>query len=460
MNKSGLTGWKRFLFIFFTLILVTAGGLLVLANIYTGDTLRKGISIENTDVSWMSAEEARELVSERIKKEYPEQSITLRYEDKTWELKLDEIDYGFKVDDAVKQAFSIARTGNFFKDLYNAVLLSVNKQNLNIGIDYNRDKIKTLLKKIKKECDKNGKNATISYENGKVKFEKETNGRNLDIDRNLYLIENQLMKRDFSEIELQVDEIKPYIVYDDIKEIKTVLSSYSTRFSTSDVNRTHNIKLACSRIDNRILMPGDEFSMNESLGPRTHENGYKEAPIILKNELVSGTGGGVCQVSSTLYNSVLLAGLKVTERANHSIPLTYISPGRDATITEDSIDFRFINNTDYPICLQADVSGRMLNIKILGRESGEKNTIKIRTEVLAQYPPGPEEVVVDDKLMPGEKIVEKKAVNGVRVAVYRDFYNSNGKLIKTEKLSEDYYKPIKGRVRIGRDDNSFYQTTG
>ena len=151
MNKSGLTGWKRFLFIFFTLILVTAGGLLVLANIYTGDTLRKGISIENTDVSWMSAEEARELVSERIKKEYPEQSITLRYEDKTWELKLDEIDYGFKVDDAVKQAFSIARTGNFFKDLYNAVLLSVNKQNLNIGINYNRDKIKTLLKKIKKE---------------------------------------------------------------------------------------------------------------------------------------------------------------------------------------------------------------------------------------------------------------------------------------------------------------------
>lgn len=453
MDGSRPVKWKKFLYISFIAALAFAAVLLVLAHIFMGGTLRKGISIENNDVSWTSSDEAKKIVTEYIQRSYPEKSITLIYQDRSWELEFDDIDYGFRIDEAVEQAFSIGRAGGFFRNLYNSVLLSVNGQNIDVGVEYRKEKIQAVLKKIKKDCDINGKNATISYENGSVKFTKEGNGKSLDIDRNMDLIENQLLKRDFRDIELQVDEIKPYIVYNDIKEIGSILSAFSTRFSTGDANRTDNIKLACSRIDNRILLPGDEFSMNESLGPRTLENGYKEAPIILKNELVAGTGGGVCQVSSTLYNTVLLAGLMITERTNHSIPLTYISPGRDATINEGSIDFRFINNGDYPICLQADVSGGVLSIKILGRKSAEKNTIKIRTEILKTYPPEPEEVTIDSSLRPGEKAVERRAVDGVRVAAYREFYDSGGKLIKSEKLSEDYYKPVQGRVRIGADYN-------
>jgi len=287
----------------------------------------------------------------------------------------------------------------------------------------------------------------MAYVKGVIEFRQESITRMLDIDRNTELVENQLRKRDFGKIELLVEEKKPHIVYDEIKDIDCVISHFSTVFSTGDVNRSDNIRLACSRIDNRIMLPGEEFSMNQALGPRTLENGYKEAPVILKSELVSGMGGGVCQVSSTLYNTVLLAGLKVTERMHHSIPLTYISPGRDATINEDSIDFRFINSLDYPVCLQTDVNGRTLNIRILGKKSEDGTVYKLKTETIALYPPEPDEVIVDNTLQYGEEVVERKAIKGVRVALYREAYKK-GTLLWKEKLTEDYYKPVRGKVRV------------
>jgi len=338
------------------------------------------------------------------------------------------------------------------------MLLSFQGQQLEIGENYDKDKLQSFLKKIKNECDSIEKNAEMAYVKGVIEFTHENIGRKLDIDRNTELVENHLRERDFGTIELLIEEQKPNIVYDEIKDIDSVISHFSTVFSTGDINRSDNIRLACSMIDNKILMTGEEFSMNQALGPRTLENGYKEAPVILKSELVSGMGGGVCQVSSTLYNTVLLAGLKVTERTHHSIPLTYISPGRDATINEDSIDFRFINTLDYPICLQTDVNGKTLNIRILGKKNEDGNTIKLKTETIAVYPPEPDELILDNTLQYGEKIIERKAINGMRVVLYRETYK-NGTLLWKEKLTEDYYKPVRGKARVSSFLFDIHQAT-
>jgi vancomycin resistance protein YoaR len=190
--------------------------------------------------------------------------------------------------------------------------------------------------------------------------------------------------------------------------------------------------------------------MNRILGPRTQDNGYKEAPIIFKNELVPGTGGGVCQVSSTLYNTVLLAGLDVIERTHHSMPLTYVSPGRDATINENSIDFRFVNDSAYPVCLNAGVIGNRLIISMLGRKRDDGLVIRLKTQTIAVYTPKPEEIILDYTLPYGQKEVERKAVKGVRVILYREAYK-NGELEWREKLTEDYYKPVQGRIRVSSD---------
>lgn len=438
-------------------VLTVAVTVPVLAHIYAGDTIRKGITIERTDVSWLPVKDAEKLVTEDMTRNYVTDKITFTYGGQKWDVRLQDIDYRFLVGDAVWQAYSMARTGNVMKKLYDSVLLSINGRQLKVKENYDSDKLKDILNKIKKECDTTGENAGISYVNGEISFKREKLFRNLNIDRNMELIENRLRKRDFGDIALQAEEKKPDIIYDELKAINGIISNFTTQFNKNDVNRTDNIRLACSRINKRILLPGDSFSMNNALGPRTLENGYKEAPIIFKNELVPGTGGGVCQVSSTLYNTALLAGLDVIEREHHSMPLNYISPGRDATITEDSIDFRFVNSLNSPICLVAGVNGNKLNISILGKKREDGVSIRLKTETLAVYEPKPYEVVLDETLQQGERVVERKAMRGVRVVLYREFYK-NGELQWRQRLTEDYYKPVQGKIRVGADLHPVYHT--
>ena len=441
------------------IVLVVAGAaLLILSKIFTGDTIRKGISIEQTDVSWLSVQDAQSRVAEDISRIYSAESIAFSYGNRTWDVKLQEIDYRFLVDNAVAHAYSIGRSGNIFGKIKSSVQLYLKGQQLELEESFDREKLRAILENIKKECDSTPKNAEISYANGKISFKKESLYRNLDVDRNIELVENQLMKRDFDNITLLVEEKRPKIVYDEIKVIDRIISEYSTRFNKSDTNRTDNIKLACSRINNKIILPGEAFSMNTTLGPRTHENGYKEAPIIFKNELVPGTGGGVCQVSSTLYNTVLLAGLDVIEREHHSMPLSYISPGRDATITEDSIDFRFVNNLAYPISLNAVVTGNKLSISILGKQRDDGLTFKLRTETIGVYQPKPDMIIMDASLQAGQRIVERKAQKGLRVILYREAYKGET-LQWRKKLTEDYYRPIQGKIKVSSDLYQMYQAS-
>lgn len=427
-----------------------AAGLLILSNIYTGETIRKGVRIGQTDVSWMTAEDARQMLAEEHDKNGGDRHIELTYGDHVWTISPEDIGYHYDIDEAVQQAYYIAREGSVFSKIYNSLLLANGGHRIDIGEGYDSDRLLSIFHEIKKQIDSKPKDATFAYKAGKISITRESDYRNLDIDRNIELVENQLGKGIFGTIELQVDERKPRLTYAELSAVNGIISSFSTQFNRNDVNRTDNIKLACSRIDNKILLPGESFSMNSALGPRTRDNGYKEAPIIFKNELVPGTGGGVCQVSSTLYNTVLLAGLDVIERTHHSMPLTYISAGRDATINEGSIDFRFVNDSKYPVVLDAYVSGSRLYISLLGNKREDGLVIRLKTQTIGVYKPKPDKVVLDYTLPSGQRVVERKASKGVRVVVYREAYK-NGSLEWREKLSEDYYKPIQGIIRVSSD---------
>ena len=133
----------------------------------------------------------------------------------------------------------------------------------------------------------------------------------------------------------------PDITTEMVKDISFKLGEYYTEFNPENESRSHNIRTACAKISQKLLLPGQVFSMDKMLGERTEKNGYRTAKVIVGNELVDGLGGGICQVTSTVYNAVLLSGLEVVERRNHSIPLSYIDMGRDATISYGYIDFKF-----------------------------------------------------------------------------------------------------------------------
>ena len=194
-----------------------------------------------------------------------------------------------------------------------------------------------------------------------------------------------------------------------------LLSTYSTRYSTRDRDRTTNLQLAASKINGTVLMPGETFSYNQVVGERTIAAGYKEAPIYVSGEVVDGLGGGICQITSTLYNAVLYANLEIVERSNHQFVPSYVTASRDATVVYGSIDFKFKNNRDYPIKLVCSVSGGIAKFDIYGLRSNNEYEVEISSYV----------------------------TGSTSSSTYSEAYRilkQNGQVVSTELLSKDTYK--------------------
>ncbi len=410
----------------------------------------KGVSIEGISLEEFSKEEARVAVHARADKMLAGKKVVLSYGSNEWIFRSKEIGLEYLVKEALEEAHNVGRNGNIFKRLVKVISLRREGQDISLKPNFDHSVLKTVLLKIKKKIDKEAKDATVIYKNGDIMLNKEEIGKRLDIDKNTKLVENHIIEGNYNKISLLVDEVKPAILYKDIKEIKSELSSFSTMFNPSNINRTQNLRLSCSRVDGIVIMPGKIFSMNKALGPRTLENGYREAKVILNNEYIDGVGGGVCQITSTIYNAVLKCRLKVVERTPHSLPSIYVGPGQDATIAEDYIDFKFKNNRKYPIALSAEVAESKVYIHILGKQEDTDYTVKLVSEIIEEYKPDKEEVIIDNSIQDNKEYYIQSPKNGYKSILYRDIYNKNGEIIDREKISEDVYKPIRGKVKVNQ----------
>jgi vancomycin resistance protein YoaR len=219
-------------------------------------------------------------------------------------------------------------------------------------------------------------------------------------------------------LNLVLQEAAPRITADAVSEVQTLLASFTTSFGQRDRNRVHNIHVAGRSINGLFLLPGDEFSYNETVGPRQRRAGYRTAPEIVKGELVPGIGGGVCQVSSTVYNAALLADLEVTRRFHHRFPVHYVAAGRDATVSDGGLDLRLRNRFDAPVALLVDVAGSHIRVRVFGAEHCKRN-VKLLTSRLR--PP-----------------LTKSG--GKRVALMR-VVEEDGRVTRRETISRDSYEP-------------------
>ncbi len=223
------------------------------------------------------------------------------------------------------------------------------------------------------------------------------------------------------------------------------LGKYSTDYSSSSNDRAYNIKLACEKINGYVLAPGEEFSYNEVVGPRTAERGFRIANVYVGNTVQPGIGGGICQVSSTLFNAVVFADLEITERKNHSLPVSYVPMGRDATVSYGAIDFKFKNNTKMPIEIKAIAEGRTNTIIICGTDEFPEREIKITTQMTGSS--SPKVVTKEDPNLPeGEVKVESAGSNGSSYVTYKVVYE-NGAHVSSNVLTKSTYRP-KDRVEI------------
>ena len=218
-----------------------------------------------------------------------------------------------------------------------------------------------------------------------------------------------------------------------------LLATYSTTFSTKNTNRSTNIRLATQKINGVVLMPGETFSYNQVVGKRTTANGFKVAAVYSNGEVSEGVGGGICQVSSTLYNAVLFSNLEVTERRNHTFHTGYVPAGQDATVSWGAPDFKFKNNRNYPIRIVATVSGGKITTKIYGLKQADDYTVKISSSIVGSIP-YKTTYKTDSSLGAGNTKVIQKGSNGLKSVTYKILYQ-NGKEVSREVISRDTYQP-------------------
>lgn len=226
-----------------------------------------------------------------------------------------------------------------------------------------------------------------------------------------------------------------------------VLGSYTSKYNSSIVGRTKNVTLAASKINGVLLNPGDVFSYNNIVGPRTAQRGFSVATVYTSSGLQEELGGGICQVSSTLYNAVLYADLKIVERKNHMYTVAYVKNGLDATVAYGLIDFKFENSLNSPVKVVTSAVNGVLTVTLLGKKENN-NKVELYTNTLETYPFSEQEVFKSN-MSPGARVVAQNGGLGYKISATKVVKDSSGNVIRKESLGTDVYKPLTKIVHVG-----------
>lgn len=251
-----------------------------------------------------------------------------------------------------------------------------------------------------------------------------------------------------AQLSIPMTPIAPRFTADEIRAVlfRDQLSSYRSPH-TANTNRTHNLDLACRAIDGTVINAGETFSFNNIVGERTAAKGYREATVYVGTESKDELGGGICQIASTLYNAALYAEMDITSRASHTFFVTYVPGGLDATIYWGSLDFKFKNNTDYPIRVNASVSGGYVNISIDGTKTND-HVVKLSSTRLSTEPYNT--VYEEDSSKPvGYEKEKTYPYTGYTYEAYQYIYDGNGNLLETNYLGKSTYKKRDRVITIG-----------
>lgn len=405
----------------------------------------QGVRIEGADLSGCSQEDAAKLLKIWQDKRH-NQVIMLNLGERIFKLEAKDIDFDVDVQNALTDSWNYGRDGSWWQRLKKIREAEENGYYIPVGVTYNEIKLNRLLEEWQNQIERPARNATLSMATGGVVSEQQ--GYKLEINELRTLILQSFLQSEDTVVNFPLTILEPGVTADSLMcmNIHELLSAYTTVFNHQDINRSTNIKLAASKVNGQIIYPGATFSFNDTVGPREKSYGFKEAMEIVDGEFVPGVGGGICQLSSTLYNAVILANLDIVERYNHSKVLSYVPVGRDATVVFGILDFKFINNTASPLMIAAEVNEDRLMVGVFGQQSLTdkieiitKNQKKILPVIRKEQ---------NDNLYVGETKLEKEGKEGISITVIR-IVRLKGKIIKQEILSNDCYPAEDALLKVG-----------
>lgn len=413
------------------------------------EVIYEGIYIDEFDVGGLTKEQALNLLSTRDENLYETQKIRIKVNEVAqYELTYNAFGFQRNSVQMVNQAYLFAKSGSL-RERYNWIKnLENTQEHYYTSESYDLNKVNEWIMSIQSEWYQEAKDATFARKNGQFEITEEIVGVKVDVEESEKNIHNAL-KMNETEASLCLKERAPEFTKEFYAVIDHLIGSFSTQFNITQTNRNKNIQIASGKINGTLLLPGNEFSTHETIGPVETENGYVDAPIIVGGKLEPGVGGGVCQIATTLYNAVLVAELEVVERRNHSLPVAYVEMGRDATISGEAIDFQFKNNMEFPIYIESYVIDNWVYMDIYGKETRiTERKIDFETEIISTTNPPEAEIIVDETLAPFEEVVEKKATIGYTVKLYKLIYMNN-EVVDRILINKSTYQPSGAIIRVG-----------
>ena len=429
------------------------------------NTFYPGTFINNIDVGGMTVEQATEAVNKGLEDADSPVNVNynLKLDGKVYPLDFSDAKFEYNTKEVVEEAFaqhraldetdyqSIIDVFNYKEQLKNN---PVNYEtSYSVSIDGVSDKVHAILDPLieKYSTVKDAEIGEFNPDTKEFTITPEETGMTIDIDGAVEKINELFANKEYTGSVVVPSIVKePEITTEKIKANFGLIGEHTTKAS-NNANRNNNLNQACKNINGTILKPGEEFSFNKVVGQRTTANGFKEATVIMGGQYEQGLGGGVCQVSSTLYNAVLKSDLKITKRSAHAWPSDYVLEGLDATVNWPDLDFKFKNDTDYQIIVVMwfESKDRTVHAQIYGKRLPDEQTIVLRSECVGSTAAG-KTVYEEDKTMEvGKTKVVRQAHKGLTIKTYKIWQDKDGKEVKRDFITTTTYGSYGKKINVG-----------
>lgn len=424
--------------------------------------IETGIYVDDLDISGMTESEAGKAIETYVAS-FGNAQITLHAPEEG-EITASAADLGLKWGnrEILEEAASFGRDGDILQCYKELRDLEYRNKVYRVNFDFDKNKIRALIEENAQQYDQEAVNASLRKTEDGFEVTEGQTGRVVDCDGTTESVYEYLTDEwtgGDCDLDMQVEVQEPQGRAEDLEKVKDVLGTFTTSFSTSGGARSANVTNGCRLLSGITLYPGDEISTLETITPFTEENGYYMAASYLNGQVVDSLGGGICQVSTTLYNAVLQAELEVTERYNHSMIVTYVDPSADAAIAESSgKDFKFKNNLEYPVYIDGYTTpDKQITFTIYGLETRDSGREVIyESEVLERIEPDTEVIYTDASLPVGYCSVQSAHV-GYRARLWK-VVKENGQEVSREQVNSSSYMkaPRSATVGVATEDPGAY----
>ncbi len=415
-----------------------------------GAVVPEGLSVGGQQLGGLETEEAKQKIEDYVSG-LSAQTVSLDVDGTLVETTAEDLGFCWDNTDVVEESVKEYHTGNIIERYMKQKDLSRDPVDVELELKINGDAVAGFVEEQCAPFVREAQDASIVRENGQFVVTPSQTGIAVDLEETTAAL-NAALESGLTEpvtVKAAVVVTEPVKTTEMLSQIQDVLGTFSTDFSSSGQARATNLKVGSSKINGRVLMPGETLSGYECMQPFTRANGYAAASAYENGQVVDSIGGGVCQIATTLYNAALFAELEITQRQNHSMVVSYVPPSNDAAIAGTYKDIKVTNPYDTPVYVEAGTSGRTLTFTIYGKETRPANrTLKFKSETLSVQDPGEPITRVDPSLAPGARVRVQSSHRGLRSRLWKCVYIDG---VETEKtlLHTDTYNASKAVYRVG-----------